>query len=406
MAVCLTNLTLTPKVRIQTVIWVKVLSKHMTPYLATDEGDLYLGDNIEILRELPEQSVQTVMTSPPYWGLRDYGTADWEGGDEDCEHTITHDNDAKNPDADRPFRGDRSKCLKCDAKRVDLQVGLENTPEAYIESLVELFREVRRVLKDDGTVWLNLGDTYWGGKGKSGMIDSSLQAKRTNTLNKSHHNDTGGKGKTRPQDYKHTTFKPKDLCLMPHRVAIALQEDGWLVRNDIIWEKPNCMPSSAKDRLTVSHEYIFLLAKQKKYYYDQDAVREPYTTPMNRWGGTTLKADGESTWDEGTGQSTYRNRSMRPNPKGRNRRTVWKIPTKSYKGAHFAVFPEALVEPCVLAGAPEGGIVLDPFVGSGTVPLVAIKNNRKFIGIDLNEEYLKLAVKRLEDSKPLLDAKV
>jgi DNA modification methylase len=285
--------------------------------------EVRIGDALTEMRKMDKESVDSVITSPPYFGLRAY----------------TDD---------------------------EAEIGREETPEAFIESLVAIFQEVKRVLKPEGTFWLNIGDTYWGGKGQSGMKDKEYQAKRTNTLNKSYHNAVGGKGKTRPQDRRHEVFKPKDLMLLPHRLAIALQEDGWWVRNDIIWAKPNPMPESTKDRCTKSHEHIFLLTKSKKYYYDADAISTP------------LKEDPT---------------------KGANRRDVWNISVKNYKGAHFATYPPDLVELCLLAGCPEGGIVLDPFAGSGTTAGVAEVFGRDSILIELNEEYAKLIPERVNSVK-------
>lgn len=248
------------------------------------------------------------------------------------------------------------------------QLGLEPTPEMFVANLVEIFREVKRVLKPTGTFWLNIGDTYWGGKGKSGMRDSSIQAKR-DSLNKGHHNATGGKGITRPQDGKHSVIKPKDLMLLPHRLAIALQEDGWWVRNDIVWAKPNPMPESVKDRCGRAHEYIFLLTKSKKYYFDYEAIKEP-------------TADGKGK---------------------RTKRDVWTITTKPFKEAHFATYPPDLIEPCILAGCPPNGTVLDPFAGSGTTGAVAKYLGRNSIQIELMPNYAKLIPKRIEDVEKYFD---
>ena len=272
------------------------------------------GDVRQVLSELEPESVQCVVTSPPYWGLRDYG-----------------------------FEG---------------QLGLEETPEKYVENMVEVFREVKRVLRKDGTLWLNLGDGY-------------LQ---------------------------------KELVGIPWRVALALQGDGWHLRNDIIWSKPNPMPEPVKDRLTKSHEYIFLLTKSKTYYYDHEAIKEPYSE-------SSIQRINQATFDKQTGgdkdygkvsvhsKNTNSIRGTLEKFKenlgsGRNRRTVWEIVTRSYPGAHFATFPEEIPELCIKAGTKPGDVVLDPFVGSGTTCAVASRLGRESIGIELNEEYLKLALKR------------
>lgn len=302
---------------------------------------------LDTLNRIPNNYLDCVVTSPPYWNLRDYG--------------------------------------------VNGQIGLEKTPEEYVEKMVQIFQEIKRALNPMGTVWLNLGDSYASGKGdcfNPGGGKESLGAKRK---------ESGAHPLSRGNvsDLKKSGLKAKDLCGIPWRVAFALQADGWYLRSDIIWHKPNAMPESVTDRPTKNHEYIFLLTKSAKYYYDQKAILEPYTEPMNRWGGENLVPNGKSYWDQGTGQQTYRHRNMRPDPEGRNKRTVWTVTTKPFKEAHFAVYPPDLIRPCVLAGCPVGGIVYDPFMGSGTTAEVAILNNRKYIGSELNGEYIKLQEKRL-----------
>jgi len=298
------------------------------------------ADVIDGLRSLPDQSVQCCVTSPPYWGLRDYG--------------------------------------------VEGQIGLEPSPEEYVARLVEVFREVRRVLRDDGTLWLNLGDSYNGSGGAGG--------------------DYGPKGlKAGQPKYpgRHIqSLKPKDLVGIPWRVAFALQEDGWYLRSDIIWHKPNPMPESVADRPTKAHEYVFLLTKQARYFYDADAVREPGGV----WRGTDFLPNSSkdaisncSTSATGASKNN-RNTSERT---GKNKRSVWTIPTHPTPEAHFAVFPEALVEPCVKAGSKSGDTILDPFSGSGTVALVARRLNRSSIGIELNPEYVQIQKKRLGISEQI-----
>ena len=270
------------------------------------------------------------------------------------------------------------------------QLGLESTPEEYVDNMINVFREVKRVLRDDGTLWLNLGDTYCGTGSKGEYKDPK-------------HKD-GRNGQTIALNTKIQGLKPKDMVGIPWRVAFALQADGWYLRQDIIWSKPNAMPEPVTDRCTKSHEYIFLLSKSNHYYYDHNAIKEPYTEPMNRWGGTKLKADGESMWDSGTGHQTYRDRNMRPDENGKNKRSVWTVNTKPFKKAHFAVFPEKLIEPCILAGCPKDGIVLDPFIGSGTTGKVARKYHRNFIGIELNKKYIDdIANDRTQVIQPVLD---
>lgn len=361
---------------------------------------LICGDVIDVLKTLPEKSIQTCVTSPPYYGLRDYGTATWEGGDAECEHNPQQADGGDRADRTLPLgRGGlyRETCGKCGAKRIDNQIGLEATPEAYVETMVNVFREVRRVLKDDGTLWLNLGDSYWGGKGQSSQAWSTEHQER-DTLQKSQHQITG-KGETRPTDGKHPVIKPKDLIGIPWMVAFALRADGWYLRSEIIWHKPNPMPESVRDRPTKSHEMIYLLAKSARYYYDADAVKEPsvdsesYTGRRKRNAGQMDGVDAKNYKFHGSVKDGVL-RSGQTYEK-RNRRDVWTVTTKPHKEAHFATFPPDLITPCILAGSKEGDTVLDPFVGSGTTLLVAAKYNRNGIGIDLNKNYIDMADKRL-----------
>ena len=301
------------------------------------------GDAIEVLKTMPEQSVHCCVTSPPYFGLRDYG--------------------------------------------VEGQIGLERTPEEYVDKLVQVFREVRRVLRDDGTLWLNLGDSYNGSGGAGGDYNP------------------GGlkEGQPKYPGRKVPGLKPKDLIGTPWMVAFALRADGWYLRSDIIWHKPNPMPESVTDRPTKAHEYIFLLSKSPKYYYDYEAIKEPAV-----YEGRRVSCDPNShanTSHPGTarkqdlvGNRRYKgfNARWKNRPaQGRNKRSVWTVPTQPFPEAHFAVYPPALITPCILAGCPVGGTVLDPFAGSGTTLLVATQHHRKAIGIELNPEYIEIAKRRL-----------
>ncbi|MBI2779580.1 MAG: site-specific DNA-methyltransferase [Gammaproteobacteria bacterium] len=262
--------------------------------------EIMVGDSRQKLALFPDSTFQMCVTSPPYWGLRDYAVAG--------------------------------------------QIGAETAIDQYIDDLVSIFREVRRVLREDGTLWLNIGDSYTSG-GRTWR-------------------DSDKKNQARGMNYRPPTpegLKPKDLIGIPWRVALALQQDGWYLRTDILWHKPNCQPESVKDRPTRSHEYIFLMSKSEEYFYDHEAIKEPAKDGENR----------------------------------RNRRSVWSINTEPYNGAHFAVFPPELVRLCVLAGSGPGSVVLDPFFGAGTTGLVCIENGRGFVGIELKEEYAELARQRL-----------
>lgn len=278
---------------------------------------LYCGDALDVLKSLPDASIQMCVTSPPYWGLRDY-----EGNEG--------------------------------------QIGLESVPVEYIASLTNIFREVRRVLRDDGTLWLNLGDSY-AGSGKGRMADGS--SARTGKL------QTSSKGTISGKIFKESSGLPaKNLVGIPWRVAFALQDDGWILRQDIIWHKPNPMPESVKDRCTKAHEYLFLLSKTKNYHFDSDAIKEPVV-------------------------------SKTVTTETRNKRSVWSITTQPLRDEHFATYPMKLVEPCVLAGSKVGSVVLDPFNGAGTTGLVAKQLDRQYVGIDINSKYLDMTLRRWQREK-------
>jgi len=315
---------------------------------------ILVGDVRTRLAEIPDGSVRTCITSPPYFGLRDYGTGEWEDGSPDCDHIAPPTGGPSKKGQRGKFSADgqyKNTCRKCGAKRIDAQIGLEETPDEYVANLVAVFSEIRRVLTADGTVWLNLGDSY-AGSGKGGQSAE----KRS----KGWQPEYANKGAT-------YGLKSKDLLGIPWRVAFALQQDGWYLRSDIIWHKPNPMPESVTDRPTKSHEYLFLLTKSPRYYYDHEAIKEP-----------VVDLDGK-----------------------RNSRDVWTISTKPFKGAHFAVMPEALAEPCILAGSAPGDTVLDPFAGSGTVAVVALRHGRNFVGTELNPEYSEIAQNRIYDDAPM-----
>ena len=304
------------------------------------------GDCLEVMPQLEAGSIQTCVTSPPYYGLRDYG--------------------------------------------VTGQIGLEETPEVYIAQLVAVFREVRRVLKDDGTLWLNLGDSYASNTKGSGGHDPD---KRTLTGSKKYVDDAQH---FEPRKIKHG-LKEKDLLMIPARVAIALQADGWYLRSEIVWAKPNPMPESVKDRPTKSHEMIYLLSKSPRYYYDADAIKEPsadFEGSKKRYKSEFFVGDKHESGGYSANGAKHTG-GMKIFDGKRNARDVWTVAAKPYKGAHFATFPPALIEPCILAGSAIGDYVLDPFSGSGTTGMVALKHGRNYIGIDLNAEYIKMAEARI-----------
>lgn len=439
---------------------------------------IYGQDCLASLKALPDKSVHMIATSPPYFGLRDYGTATWEGGDPNCGHRVGGQvPDSKNPKAItagvRPG-ADASHCRACGAKRIDDQLGLERTPEHYIQRLVAIFEEIRRVLRDDGVAWLNLGDSYVtpmkGIGGDKGF--SAGGSKRENN-------------RTQPKmadpirsNYGDLKVKPKDILGIPWRVAFALQADGWTLRQDIVWAKNNPMPESVVDRCTRSHEYIFMLTKGERYFYDQESIKEPMAAEsVSRYdyafGGAKAEALTEAEVS-GDGSRTHPIGKRDPSPL-RNKRSVWTVNPKPYPGAHFATWPEELVSLMVKAGSSEKGCcsacgapqsrmtkkrsrgwngskygeravqatggaisggttkstlgssngtqvnetvtvgwqptctcdapltpctILDPFSGSATTGAVALMLGRNYIGLDLNEDYLDLAVARLEARPP------
>lgn len=313
--------------------------------------DLRIGSCLNVLQELPGNYFHTCVTSPPYWGLRDYGTGNWVGGDPKCPHmrttkigkTVETTTGHKAMHEQGSVVGDaiyKTTCPKCGATREDQQIGLEETPAEYITSLVEVFKQVWRVLRDDGTVWLNLGDSYYNYRPSLG------QSMPKQTVSKT--------GQDLPQSNprranKINGLKEKDLVGIPWRVALALQEEGWYLRQDIIWHKPNPMPESVKDRCTKSHEYIFLLSKKPHYYFDSDAIKEEAVG--ERWGGNTPINKENSKDKDGVFSGLTRERQMLSET--RNKRSVWSVCPSAYKEAHFAVFPEELITPCILSGSPE-----------------------------------------------------
>jgi DNA modification methylase len=448
---------------------------------------IILGDNRESLKKLIAEGIkiQTCITSPPYFGLRDYGTGRWEGGDPNCDHK-------KNPPAYDPEttakstisphantghaqEGYKGTCGKCGAIRIDKQIGMESTPEEYVASLVEVFSLVWQIMADDGTLWLNLGDSYYNYRGAS-----DRQVAQTITSHEGHViGETTGN-----RNFKSSKLKCKDIIGIPWMTAFALRDFGWYLRSPIVWAKPNCIPESVEDRPTKSYEMFFLLTKNANYYYNADAIKEPYTDStiarigqdLTKQKGTTrtnggsredrpLKAlghnreelDDDVVWrteceedngvwedlskdkrppgivrdrmydydskvkamtnrevstpeevkkyvsgesDNLSGHSGYFTKDGKLIGTGmKNKRDVWWISPQPYKGAHYATFPTALVEPPILAGSKEGDIVLDPFGGSGTVAQVAMEHGRNFILLELNKDYLKQMAERLGEDQ-------
>ncbi|MBG4377393.1 site-specific DNA-methyltransferase [Pseudomonas aeruginosa] len=305
--------------------------------------EIRVGDCLDALRAMPDQSFHCCITSPPYFGLRDYGMAS--------------------------------------------QIGLEQTPAEFVARLVEVFREVRRVLRDDGTLWVNMGDSYasiaggYAPEGSAGKHD--IVSRNTRGAVRRGHRRNPAEG-----------LKQKDLMGIPWRLAFALQDDGWYLRQDIIWHKPNPMPESVRDRCTRAHEYVFMLTKAPRYYYDHEAVKEDAVSEHP--SGNGFKRDARESYKNLDGTARGNDEQWTGVGGKRNRRSVWTVPTAGFKGAHFATFPPDLIRPCVLAGAPRGGLVLDPFGGAGTTALVAMQEGRRSVLIELNPEYAAIARNRLD----------
>jgi DNA modification methylase len=441
------------------------------------------------LKQLDDESVQCVITSPPYWGLRDYGTATWEGGDPNCDHQIPEgEHDPKNPQASsHVVRFNRDTCYKCGARRIDSQIGLEPTPEAYVADLVEVFREVKRVLRDDGVLWLNLGDSY-AGSGRGRDADGTWNPGKGGSKQETNVGAITGRV-VNPKSFSRALieegaignawvkppvgYKCKDLCMIPAQVAIALRADGWYLRSDIIWNKPNPMPESVTDRCTKSHEDIFMLTKSERYYYDAEAIKEPSTeSTLERgkygWHGKVqIDDDGK---ERRAQPDPTEQMGERWSPESRNKRDVWTVATQPCAEAHFATFSPKLIEPMILAGTSEKGCcpkcgkpwerivehenaistmcpktqaahearggmgepsgtvgksgsgriegytktlgwqptcdcgldpipctILDPFMGSGTTAIQAVRLHRHYLGCELNPEYVKMAERRIAD---------
>jgi len=362
------------------------------------------GDCLEVLKTLPSESVNCCITSPPYWGLRDYGTGEWIGGDPNCSHKRDSKQSELTQTGHRNLEGAvgdgiyKDKCKRCGAERKDRQIGLELTPSMYVQKIVEVFREVKRILKKDGTLWLNLGDSYATTSG--GMEQLRDMGKDTPSYGKIKYSDgyEGVSQKGKSEAKKRDGLKHKDLIGIPWRVAIALQSDGWYLRQDIIWHKPNPMPESVTDRCTKAHEYIFLMSKNPNYYFDNKAIQEPCTTQEGRPSAIVRdRVYGYNSKQAALGRA--RGGEETPEPSTRNKRSVWSVNVKPYKEAHFATFPKELIEPCVLAGCPKDGTILDPFGGSGTTAEVAIENGRNALLIELNPEYIELAKIRISNTQ-------
>jgi len=373
------------------------------------------GDVRSCLKQLEDESVQCVISSPPYWGLRDYGTATWEGGDPNCDHLVgrftTPVSDKQATSVGSGTKQASDVCPKCGARRIDSQIGLEPTPEAYVADLVEVFREVKRVLRDDGVLWLNLGDSYAGsGRGRNadgthskggkeetnrGAMDGRLVNAKSFSKHLIEEGAIGNAWVKPPVGYK-----CKDLCMIPAQVAIALRIDGWYLRSKIIWNKLNPMPESVTDRPTKSYEEVFLFSKSSSYYYDAESIKEPIAESTAE--DPRLTREG---YDVGRPERGFPGGNSRGSgllvPKGdpgkRNKRDVWTVATQPCAEAHFATFPPKLIEPMILAGSKEGDTILDPFMGSGTTAIQAVRLHRHYLGCELNPEYVAMANRRIAD---------
>lgn len=395
-------------------------------YYHDDTVTLVAGDATASLAAMPDASADCVVTSPPYWGLRDYGTGHWVGGNPDCPHLTPAPHPGTPASStqltarpDSAIRRDcqPQRCRRCGAHRQDHQHGLEPTVEAYIDRLRGVFAELRRVLVNTSTVWLNLGDSY-----SSDPPSRTRDPMRASTLSGAAAAGTLRDSIRRADVHRTRTIPRKNLIGMPWRVAFALQRDGWILRNAIVWHKPNAMPESVRDRLSNRYEMLFLLTKQQRYYFDLDAIRQPLAKPAalndtsviggankGRHGGigATARRRGHSTYGKYDTHEPFAGKSpgdaMRPtgtqhsagNPRGKNPGDVWSISTRPLREAHFAAFPVDIPLRCIAAGCPEGGVVLDPFSGAATTGLAARQLGRSYVGIDLNPEFHDIGLRRL-----------
>jgi DNA modification methylase len=380
---------------------------------------LLIGDALSQLIKLPSDSVHCCVTSPPYYGLRDYGTATWEGGNPECDHRqgrpgagradgIVDERSQRNRDGVGAMGGD----CKCGARRIDAQMGLEASPDEYVAAMVGVFREVRRVLRSDGTLWLNIGDSY----------HNYRVHKDGGTTPQGFHNERHGQPESggRNRGTRLAGIKEKDLIGIPWMLAFALRADGWWLRQDIIWAKPNPMPESVTDRCTKAHEYLFLLSKSERYYFDAAAIAEGAIS-----NGQPRRDNGDG--DRFIDLGMYSGRAGNNADGSRNKRSVWTVATAPYRKAHFATFPPKLIEPCIMASTSEKGVcavcgapwvrqttnwnqvcncplsdpipatVLDPFFGAGTTGVVAQRLWRSCIGIDLSSKYADMSKERMPD---------
>ena len=383
----------------------------MKPYFTDEQATLYLGDALTALQSLPDASINCCVTSPPYFGLRSYlpdGVV--------LRDDLTDDERAYVL-GELGSAGDRMTAVIFSKSQIPehlhryfrpAEIGAEKSPAEYVAALVAVMAEVRRVLADDGTLWLSLGDSYSGGGGGGGGKHATIGGFTSNRNSRDH--------------YERVGLGPKNLLGIPWRVAFALQDDGWILRNDVIWAKPNGMPESVTDRLSTKHEHLFLLAKSRRYWFDLDPIREPLMYPdaadgtnkadklqtgssARRTGGAYGKPRSvDEGWNTGTGLAPHTGHRG-THEQGRNPGDVWTIPTQPFTGAHFAVFPVEIPRRAIAAGCKPGGVVLDPFSGSGTTGLAAAELGRRYVGIDLNRDYLELSL-RTRLSQPSLTAEV
>jgi site-specific DNA-methyltransferase (cytosine-N4-specific) len=406
----------------------------MIPYYTDQQVTLYTGDAVEVLRGLPDDAADCVVTSPPYWGLRDYGTGTWSGGDPGCAHAVGHASPAaqsapsapRDPHSPPPSGGASRTCRRCRALREDRQYGLEAIPQDYIDNLRGVFAELRRVLTATGTVWLNLGDSYSAtppGRARDPMRTSTLAPNSHRALQRLRDSvQSAGVDRTK-------ALPRKNLIGIPWRVAFALQADGWILRNAIVWHKPNAMPESVHDRLSNRHELLFLLVQQPRYYFDLDAIREPLVRPealgeniviggarKGRHAGidATQRRRGRSVYGAAkyTDVAAFADHppgaALRPtgrrhtagHPKGKNPGDVWSLTTRPLRAAHFATYPVDLPLRCIAAGCPPHGTVLDPFSGAATTALAARQLGRTYTGIDLRADFHDIGLDRLNLPRP------
>jgi len=356
-------------------------------------NQIFHGNCMDVLKDFPDESIDMCITSPPYWSKRDYGTAKWEGGDGNCDHKVGRFEYKVSGKQKSNFGSAghqaRGACPKCGAKRVDCQIGLEPSFNDYIDNLIKVFSEVKRIIKPTGSCWVNLGDTFYGGGRNKGSEPEQLSDKQKSNKGTSQADEA--------MNFEWSGELPeKCLCMIPARFAIAMCDNGWTLRNEIIWRKMNVFPESVTDRFTASTERIYFFVKNKEYYFEQQFDRALSNVSSGKnWEHRKMLGAPMRHGLDGAGKC--KDGGFQHNEKGKNKRDVWEVNVQPISGLnHYATYPIELISPAILSGCPKDGLVLDPFMGSGTTAIAAKQLNRNYVGIELNEKYISTCDRRLK----------